>query len=64
LLDEEILIVFFGLWGLGILGWLQYLDPAGNVAGLRLASVSRNLAKNFCVQNSTPYIEGKYWISL
>jgi hypothetical protein len=23
LLDEEILIVFFGLWGLGILGWLH-----------------------------------------
>jgi hypothetical protein len=34
---------------------------AGNMAGLRLASVSRNVAKFFCVQNSTPYIEGKYW---
>jgi hypothetical protein len=37
---------------------LSTLPPsAGNVARPRLASVSRNWRKKFCVQNSTPYIE-------
>jgi hypothetical protein len=38
---------------------------AGNVVGLRLASVSRNLAKFFVSKILLPtHIEGKYWISL